>query len=377
MKPEALENGMRHEAGFEYGNAIQTESNPLIGASSSTAASYSQPTEDVVDAAKSGNDAGSSEEAEVVHLRKDILGYIFMALSALGFSGNALFIHYATFFYDFRPISAVFMRSIIQTLLSSLLLFGIPSNRRTVATLTTSQTRLLIFRGVVGTVSLTSLYVALSIIPLGDTIAIFFVGPAFTFAFSHVFIGEPFTLVDMFALVISIIGAIFITHPDTPSTTDTASTSISPTQRLIGGLYTLVSAALSGVVYTTVRYLGSSIHYLTSVFSFGFFAMIGSALMGGIMTLDHILHEKEGTLFVVCGSLCAFFGQVFLNKGLQLCRAGPALLVRNLEVPFGYIAGILLLNEQPSWIHAYGASLIVFSALFIGVREAFDRFQQT
>lgn len=302
------------------------------------------------------------------------LGYVYMALSSLGFSANAMFVHYGSFRYQFPVTTAVLIRSILQAGLSGLVLFCIPSNRMTLMTLTSAQLRLLVFRGVTGTLALMSLYTALGLIPVGDSVAIFFLGPAFTFAFSHLFVGEPFTLVDATAIVISLVGAVLIARPDdSQAIVGSTNTSISSAQHLAGSLYTLLSAAVSGVAYTTIRYLGSSVHYMTSIFSFGFFAIMGSVLMGGYMSPSRLSQNAEGAFYILLGSICAFFGQVFLNKGLQRCRAGPGLLIRNIEVPFAYLAGIWLLNEKPSWLHTLGATLIVFSTLFIGARELFLR----
>jgi len=121
--------------------------------------------------------------------------------------------------------------------------------------------------------------------------------------------------------------------------------------------------------YVTIRSLGTGIHFMQSVLSHGLGTIVVGVLMGGAMSPSQLLAHKEGTLHIIISSLFAFAGQCCMNKGLQLCRAGPGLLIRNLDVPVAYILGLLFLGETVSLLGIIGSFLVFFSAVMIGVRK--------
>lgn len=144
---------------------------------------------------------------------------------------------------------------------------------------------------------------------------------------------------------------------------------IGASTQIMGSLMALSSAALTAVVYTTVRYLGSSIHFMTSVFSMGFFACVMSTVLGGSISPSFVLDNLVGVVVLFMASLCGFLAQSSINKGLQLCQAGPGVLVRNVEVPLVYLIGVFVLGERSSIVGGIGACCVVFSGLMIGIRK--------
>lgn len=331
----------------------------------------------VTDPAKAVNSAtpllsGSSAEELRPDLRTDeepqsseLYGYVLMALSTVGFSGMSLFTHIAENKQGFPPTSAVFVRAIIQTTLSYLYIVRFLNVPDMLNGFTSRQWKLLISRGITGSVGVVSVFTGLQKLPVGDATSIFFCGPVITMLLSGAVLGEPITVVDYLASAISFAGIILVARPGFGDETATISTS----DRIIGSLASFAGAWLSAISYITVRSLGRGIHFMASVFSLGFASIFTSVFLGGFIGPADLLARKDGTINVVWASLFAFAGQVCLNKGLQNCRAGPGVLIRNLDVPLAYMFGLLFLGEAPSWFSFAGACLVVTATLVIGLRH--------
>lgn len=295
----------------------------------------------------------------------ELYGYALMALSTLGFSGMSLLTHIAENKHGFPATSAVFVRAIIQTTLSYLYITRFLNVRELLDGFTPRQWMLLISRGITGSLGVMSVFTGLQKLPVGDATAIFFCGPVITMLLSGAFLGEPITVVDCIASVISFAGIILVARPGFGDETAIISTR----DRIIGSLASFAGAWLSAISYVTVRSLGRSIHFMTFVFSLGFACIFVSVFLGGFMGPAGLLAQKTGTVNVVGASLFAFAGQVCLTKGLQNCRAGPGVLIRNLDVPLAYIFGLLFLGEAPSWFSFAGACLVLTATLMIGLRQ--------
>lgn len=350
---------------------------------------------DVNEEARLINDAATAKPTQAVHDQPaspdmaatsstELTGYVYISISALAFAINASLVHVAETRYAIAASTSVFCRSVVQTSIV-LACFALQPRLRTLAcALNETKMRLVALRGIVGAVALFSLYAAFRVMAVGDAVAIFFTAPIFTFVFSHLVIDEPFSHVDVLAIVTSAAGIALLTraHALLPTAATAAATALPAggEMRVVGCMLALLSALLSGVVYTTLRYLGPSVHHSLGVFSFGACSCVlsGALMATGIDTGgDGKLASGDGTLdglvLVSLAGVSGFVGQSCLHVGLQLCRAGPGLLIRNLEVPFAYAAGLVLMGERPTLLGLFAVCLIVASAMMIGLRQVMRR----
>lgn len=295
-------------------------------------------------------------------LASDLRGYLLMALSTIGFSGMSFFVRVAEDKFAFPPTSSVFVRATVHTLLSGLYIVRYVPVRRSLTALSRQQAALLAFRGVAGSVGIVLLFSALRRLPVGDAITIFFTGPVITLFLSNLTLHEPLTLFELIAGLGSFAGVVLVAHPGTGAATD-------PLSRIIGSAYAFAAAFLSAVSYVSVRSLGTSIHFMMSVFSLSFASIVTSTTLGGAIGPTELVRMREGAFTALLAALFAFSGQCCLNKGLQLCRAGPGVLIRNLDVPLAYILGLLFLGEKPSWFSFFGSLMILTATLMIGLRK--------
>lgn len=299
-------------------------------------------------------------------------GYALMALSTIGFSSNSFLVHVAEAHFAFPPASSVFVRGLVQTVLSLSYLIGMAQFTATLRSITRRQAQLLAVRGFVGSLAIMSLYMSVQLIPVGDAVAIFFIGPAITIVLSSVILHEPVSVVEVFAAVLSIFGAALVTRADAmpAAASEAASTALmEPARRVIGSLCALISASLAAVAITAIRHLGASVHFMTAVVSFGLFATATAIPFGGVIGLPSLLSYGYGTVSVLAAAVFGFMGQCCITLGLQRCRIAPGILLLNLEVPLSYVLGLAFLGERPTILRAIGSILVFVAAVVIGLQS--------
>lgn len=287
-----------------------------------------------------------------------------MALSSLAFSLMTFCTHVATAFHDLPFTTSYFIRGVMQTFLTVMACLVVEVSSPW-SSLNTRQKRFLVLRGFAGAMGMYFLFRSLRILPVGEAITIFFISPIFTMLFSALALSEPITPIDGIASIISFIGIVLVVHP---SPTD----QVYYGSRLTGALSALTASAMSAVAYTTVRHLGRGVHFLVNVGALGIATVILSVAMGGAMSPARMIELATGTMFALASSIFAFIGQCLLTAGLQNCRAGPGVLMRNLDVPIAYLLGLAFLSEKPSWLSTIGSCLVLFGTILVGLRKLFQ-----
>ncbi|CEP15406.1 hypothetical protein [Parasitella parasitica] len=315
------------------------------------------------------NSLKNQQEAHHHNKRREIIGLLFMTLSALGFSTMSLFVKLSG--TSFPSFEIVFARSIIQTvfgLLGCAILKVNPLGKPGVR-------RWLLFRGLAGTIGLSLFFYSITKLPLADATVVFFLGPACTAILASVVLGEAFTLFDGICSVACMIGVVLVSKPQflfgggEDDGTSPKNQDVSEWQRLFAILCALLGAMMSAVAYVTVRKIGRGAHYLVHVVYFGFVSIV-VAPIGMILFQSPVLpHGRYEYGMLILVGLFAFVGQCFLNQGLQMAPAGPGTLMRMNDVVFAFLFGIFILHEYPDIYSISGASIIVLMTSAMGIHK--------
>lgn len=296
----------------------------------------------------------------------ELYGLFLMALSTFGFSGMSLLNHIAETQYHISAAACVFLRGLVQCMLAVVYIARYLDPKATIASITNHQKKWLLCRGLFGCLSLYTFVKALELLPLGIVISLFFISPVLGIIISHLVLGEPITKVDCVAAVVSFVGVVFIAQP----TSGLQGLDASQTSYIVGTACALFSALAGAIAYCILRSLGSDIHFIASVVVFGAFSSVLGVLLGGAMGPGAVMANKEGVLIMLISSTFAFGGQCLLTQGLQYCKVGPGMLIRNLDVPVGYLLGLIFLGETVSMLSLFGSTLVMSSAVIIGVHQA-------
>lgn len=173
--------------------------------------------------------------------------------------------------------------------------------------------------------------------------------PFFVIIFSAIFLKQAITKVQVFALLLSAVGAVFVINPQMNS-------DIFPA--LIG----LLSAVGAGGAYTTINYLKGKVNNAAIVFHFSLTSCVLSLLLGG---KDFIMPDVRGWLMLLGIGIFAGIGQMTLTSAYKLTNPGDVSILNYLGIIFSAVFGYLFLGETMKLNGIIGMIMIFAAALWI------------
>lgn len=133
----------------------------------------------------------------------------------------------------------------------------------------------------------------------------------------------------------------------------------------------ILSALIIAVALVSQRALGSSVHFMLSVFTLGVSCLVVSVVLGAVNSIWRFIGDaktaKIGVLYGVLSGMFASLAQALTNKGLQHCEVGPGALIRNSEIPFVHMFGMVFLNETPGLVTLLGSTLVIVGSGIIAL----------
>ncbi len=262
-----------------------------------------------------------------------------MLLSALIFSFTDIFIKYLS--SSFHSIQIAFVRFF----LGGFILWPLLSSKG--ISLRGNQTRILILRGLFGTLSFLFLLKSIAMIPLSNAIVLHYTFPLFASLFSFLFFKIAIEKGEMILILIGLIGIYILTNPDFHSFNN-------------GYLFGFLSGCLGGLAMV----LAHKARQTNSAFVIYFYF----CLIGGLITSPLVLQNFKGPsiphgILLALVALMLLIGQVVMNHGLRFCKASEGSLILMSEVVFTGIAGVLIFEDQITLNFLAGAFLIIGSGV--------------
>ncbi len=235
------------------------------------------------------------------------------------------------------PIEIVFFRCSIALFIAYVLL------KRAKEDWIGSHRKLLVLRGLFGTLALYTFFITLQTMSLASAVTIQYMSPIFTTIIATLLFKDKTHPVQYLFFAISFLGVILLKGFDETITL-----------RLL--LIGLVSAICSGFAYNFVRTLKEKEHPLVVVLHF---QLIG-AIIGGVFSI-FVWKMPVGIEwgFVILTGVFTHFGQLHLTKALQREAVGIVSSVNYLGVFYAFIFGILIFNEAYEWANIASVSLVL------------------
>ena len=217
-------------------------------------------------------------------------------------------------------------------------------------------------RGLLLAIATSFFFFSLLYLPLADSIAIFFVQPMLLTLLSAIFLGETIGWHRKAAVVIGFLGALLIIKPGSDSFT-------------LAALLPVVAALFFSGYLVVTRSVANVDHPMTMQFASGIGATIAISigLIPGTLAASSLWGAVppttlEWTYLAAIGCIAAF-GHLLVVIAVN--RAPTSVLA-----PFGYveiiaatILGWLLFSDWPDTLSWLGIAIIVFSGLYVFVRE--------
>ena len=261
-----------------------------------------------------------------------------MVLSTIAFTGMNGLIKYLT---EYSAYQLVFFRSIGSLFFT----FGFLLHRH-IPILGTHR-KLLITRGVFGSISMLLFFMAVHYMPIGSAVALRYIAPIFAAIFAILILKENVRPIQWLFFICSFMGVLVLKGFDGSIPT-------------IGLVLVLLASIFSGLVYIVIRKIGLKEHPVVIVNYF----MCIATLVGGVLS---IFYWKTPTtidlLLLLSLGVFGFFGQLFMTKAFQMGETSVIAPIKYVEVVFAIIVGVGFLGETYTIWSFVGMAMIICGLL--------------
>lgn len=266
-------------------------------------------------------------------------GIIFMILASFSFTTMNLLGKLAD---GITPYQKTFITNFVATLIVCIIIF-----KKKGSFLGKKETRKYLFiRGIMGTISIGTLYYALNYLLLADATVLSKLSPFFTIIFSLLILREKITGKQFVLLVIAFIGSLFVIKPQFNSS-------------IIPALMVVISAATAGVAYTMIRVLGDKEDFFTIILSFTGLATITTL---PFMFIDTEALTKANVLYLILAGLSFTLGQVFLTLAYKNAPASEISMFDYIGLLLAALYGFIIFREVPDIYSVIGYIVIILSS---------------
>ncbi len=223
----------------------------------------------------------------------------------------------------------VFVRAAISLIITRLLLFKNKINPWGY------QKRLLLLRGLMGTIALFCIFKALTILPIATATVIQYIYPTFTAICAYFILKENIYRKIIFSIIIGWIGVILVTQPEW-------STNSNVIESVIAIAIAILGALMTSIAYICVRKLSEKEDPLVIIF---YFPLVSLPLSLPFIINDFVLPTGLDWCWIIGIGLFTQIGQLCITEGLRLIPAGQATSLNYSQVIFSSIWGIFIFKE--------------------------------
>jgi len=268
---------------------------------------------------------------------------LLMLLSSFSFAAMAAFVKCAG---DIPTIEKAFFRNLISLLLAIFLLI-----RRKQSPWGKKENRpFLISRGVFGTIGLLFYFYGIDRLILADSGMLNKMHPFFVTVFAFFFLKEKISGHQLASLALALAGAALIIKPGFDF-------------RESGpAIICFLSAALAGLAYVFVSYLGDKENSYTIVF---YFSLISTLACTPFCLVHFAVPDALRFLSLLGAGITAAIGQFSLTVAYRLAPAGEVSIYNYSNVIFSSLLGFLFFVEIPDRSSAIGYLLIIAAGYLI------------
>lgn len=232
----------------------------------------------------------------------------------------------------------VFFRALISLLVCLVLL------RRAGISPWGNNRKILLGRGIAGTIALTMYFYTLQNMPLASAVTIQYMSPIFTIIIAGVMLKEPPRPIQWLFFLVSFAGVLMIKGFDPR---------VSPTDLAIG----ITAAMSSGLAYNFIRKLRGQDHPLVVVF---YFPLVTVPVIGAWTFTHWVSPSAVDWLVLLIIGICVTIAQVYMTRAYQLEKAANISNFNYLGVVFAIAFGFIIFGEVLTPLGIAGIILIVF-----------------
>jgi drug/metabolite transporter (DMT)-like permease len=272
-------------------------------------------------------------------------GIRFMAIGAFWFSIMSVLVKLAG--RTVPSMDIVVYRGLVTILLSAWIM-----RRSRVQPFWGIQKRLLVMRGVFGSLALMCFIFSLVHLPLGEATLIQYTNPIFAILIAAFWYHERIGRGEVLALVAALIGVLLIARPAAIFGGARDAIHLGHAAIALGG------AACSGAAYATIRRLGSENSHVVVFYLPLLQIPIALPFVVGHWRMPSAV---EWAMLISAG-VATQLAQTYMTRGLQSERTARATTAGILQVVFAAVWAVLIFGERFTWLTILGGVVIVGGA---------------
>lgn len=261
-------------------------------------------------------------------------GVLYMLGSSLAFSFMQICVKYLP---HLPTTELILFRSIVSIILSLAMLkqLGIHplGNNR----------KVLLMRGIFGTIALTIFFYTLQYLPLASAVTIQYLSPIFTALFAAIFLKEKMHIKQWLFFGLSFAGVALLKGFDER---------VSISFMLLG----ILSAMFSGMAYTCIRKLKDSEHPVVVVF---YFPLVATPIMAVLSYFNWVMPAGKDWLVLLLMGIFTQIAQILMTKGLQSAAVNKIISVKYIGTLYALGFGYLLFGESYTLFSLMGIVMVV------------------
>ncbi|REH83292.1 DMT family transporter [Staphylococcus felis] len=275
-------------------------------------------------------------------MNSKVKGIIAILISAVGFSFMAVFFRLA-------GDLPVFQKSLARNLVAMFIpLFFIIKYKQPFLGKLSSQP-LLMLRSTLGLLGVLLNIYAIDHMVLSDADILMKLNPFWTILLSLFFLKEYIKKYQITAMLIAIVGMLFIVKPEFSSD-------------VVPAVVGLLAGVFAAAAYTAVRALSTREAPYTIVFYFSFFSVV--ALLPFVVFTYQPMSKLQ-MLYLVLAGLSAAVGQIGITIAYRLAPAKDISIFTYASIIFTAIIGFILFGESPDFYASIGYIIILGASYYM------------
>lgn len=206
-----------------------------------------------------------------------------------------------------------------------------------------SNKKILILRGVVGSIALASYFYILQQIPLAAAASMQYMAPIFTAILGVFIVKEKVSAKQYLFFLISFLGIIVIQGFDAR---------ISLIHLVIG----IGGAVFTGLAYNCIRILKTSEHPLVIIF---YFPLVSLPLAGIISLFNWVNPVGWDWVYLLLVGLFTQIAQYFMTRSYQAEELSKVSIINYMGIIYSLAFGFIIFGETYEWLSYLGMALVI------------------
>lgn len=206
-----------------------------------------------------------------------------------------------------------------------------------------SNNKILILRGVVGSIALASYFYILQQIPLAAAASMQYMAPIFTAILGVFIVKEKVSAKQYLFFFVSFLGILVIQGFDTR---------ISLVHLVIG----IGGAVFTGLAYNCIRILKTSEHPLVIIF---YFPLVSLPLAGVISIFNWVNPVGWDWLYLLMVGIFTQIAQYFMTRSYQAEELSKVSIINYMGIIYSLAFGFIIFGETYEWLSYVGMALVI------------------